>query len=138
MHRPKFSAVKKEPIIERKPEIPKYSTADQPLHVNRRLDMVLDTISMRNRSIKHAQGFRIQVYVGNNRQEADAVKTYIYTTLPEILPYVTFTNPTYRIKVGDFLTRLDAERYFEQLKAIYPGAMILPEKVEIKKGIMVK
>jgi hypothetical protein len=139
LYRPKFEPIEKKVLEpDRKQETPKYTTADQPLHVNRRLDMILDTIATRNRYIKHAQGFRIQIYVGNNRQEADAAKVYTYTNYPELNPYTIFASPTYRVKIGDFMTRLDAERYFSLMKDIFPGAMILPEKVEIKKGILIK
>ena len=139
LFRPKFGTVaKKITAAESKQETPKYTTADQPLHVNRRLDMILDTIATRNRYIKHALGFRIQIYVGNNRQEADAAKVYTYTNYPDLNPYMVFASPTYRVKIGDFMTRLDAERYFNQMKDIFPGAMILSEKVEIKKGILIK
>lgn len=137
--RPKFGTVeKKTPVAERKQEMPKYTSADQPLHINRRLDMILDTIATRNRYIKHVMGYRIQIYVGNNRQEADAAKVYTYTNYPDLNPYTLFSSPTYRVKIGDFMTRLDAERYFAMMKDIFPGAMILPEKVEIKKGILIK
>jgi SPOR domain len=137
--RPKFGAPEKRPVIvERKQEMPKYTTADQPLHVNRRLDMVLDTIALRNRSVKHTYGYRVQVYVGVNRQEADAAKTYTYTSFPDIIPYMSFTSPTYRVKVGDFINRIDAERYYSLLKSQFAGAVILNEKVEIKKSILIK
>lgn len=139
--RPRYGvSAKPVPVItEKQPEtVAKKPVTNQPMHVNRRVDMLLDTIAMRNRAVKHATGFRIQIYVGNNRQEADAAKLFCYQTFPEIFPYMTFSSPTYRVKVGDFLTRIDAERYQDKIKDQFPGAMILQDRVEIKKGLMVK
>ncbi len=116
----------------------KSTVLDVPLHVNKRLDAVLDTIAMRNKAVKFTNGFRIQIYVGNDRKMADDAKIYTYQKYPEIFPYLSFQQPIYKVKIGDFLNRMDAERYFSDIKETYPSAMILPDKVEIKKGIMVK
>lgn len=112
--------------------------SDVPMHVNKRLDAILDTIAMRNKSIKFTNGFRIQIYVGNDRKAADDAKIYTYQKYPEIFPYLSYNQPIYKVKIGDFLNRMDAERYYTNLKELYPSAMILPDRVEIKKGIMVK
>ena len=112
--------------------------SDAPLHVNKRLDAILDTIAMRNKSVKFTNGFRIQIYVGNDRRSADDAKIYTYQKYPEIFPYLSYQQPIYKVKIGDFLSRMDAERYYSDIKDLYPSAMILPDRVEIKKGILVK
>ena len=63
----------------KKPEV-KRVLSDQPLHINRQLDAVVDTIALRNKSIRFAAGFRIQIYVGNTRKEADDARLYSYQT----------------------------------------------------------
>jgi hypothetical protein len=116
----------------------KSAISDSPLHVNKKLDAILDTIAMRNKAVKFTNGFRIQIYVGNDRKAADDAKIYTYQKYPEIFPYLSFQQPIYKVKIGDFLNRMDAERYYSDIKDLYPFAMILPDRVEIKKGIMVK
>ena len=116
----------------------KPANSDAPLHVNKKLDAILDTIAMRNKSVKFTNGFRIQIYVGNDRKAADDAKIYTYQKYPEIFPYLSYQQPIYKVKIGDFLNRMDAERYYSDIKDLYPSAMILPDRVEIKKGIMVK
>lgn len=111
---------------------------EEPMHINKKLDAILDTISLKNKSIRYANGFRIQIYVGNDRKAADDAKIYTYQTYPEIYPYLSYQQPIYKVKIGDFLNRMDAERYFLTIKDYYPSAMILPDRVEIKRGILVK
>ncbi|MET3128540.1 putative lipase involved disintegration of autophagic bodies [Arcicella rosea] len=111
---------------------------EEPMHINKKLDAILDTISLKNKSIRYANGFRIQIYVGNDRKAADDAKIYTYQTYPEIYPYLSYQQPIYKVKIGDFLNRMDAERYFVTIKENFPSAMILPDRVEIKRGILVK
>jgi SPOR domain len=141
IYRPKFKTANEpesqtsdsQPVQTSKPTI-----SDSPLHVNKKLDAILDTIAMRNKAVKFTNGFRIQIYVGNDRKAADDAKIYTYQKYPEIFPYLSYQQPIYKVKIGDFLNRMDAERYYSDIKDLYPSAMILPDRVEIKKGIMVK
>ncbi|RRB04992.1 SPOR domain-containing protein [Larkinella rosea] len=110
----------------------------EPLHINKKLDAILDTISVKNRSIRYAQGYRIQVYVGEERGEMDRVKRFTYQNFPELNPYSTFRQPTYRLKVGDFMRRLDAERYLAQLRQQFSSATLLPDRIEIRRSLSVK
>ncbi|WP_229311204.1 SPOR domain-containing protein [Larkinella soli] len=112
--------------------------AVEPLHINRRLDAVLDTIALRNRSIRYAQGYRIQIYVGNERAEVDQAKRLTYQNFPELNPYITYRQPTYRLKVGDFMRRMDAERYLAQLRQQFSSAILLPDRVDIRKSLAIK
>jgi hypothetical protein len=138
-YRPKYKSSSESDVIstEKNTTLPSSTVTDAPMHVNKRLDAILDTIAMHNKSIKFTNGFRIQIYVGNDRKAADDAKIYTYQKYPEIFPYLSYQQPIYKVKIGDFLNRMDAERYFTDIKDLYPSAMILPDRVEIKKGMMV-
>jgi glucose/arabinose dehydrogenase len=138
--RPRFEYV--EPTVKVKPvstiaEKPA-TEKDKPsadLSVNIQLGAALDTMARQNKLIRYISGFRIQIYSGNVRSQADAAKAYVYQNFPNLMPYVTYTQPSYRVKVGDFMYRSDAEAYLLQMKDQYTSAMIVAEKVEIKKGL---
>lgn len=138
-YRPRYKSFNEPDIIATEKTIPNTPSKimDAPLHVNKRLDAILDTIAVHNKSIKFTNGYRIQIYVGNDRKVADDAKIYTYQKYPEIFPYLSYQQPIYKVKIGDFLNRMDAERYFADIKDLYPSAMILPDRVEIKKGMMV-
>jgi len=139
--RPRFEYT--EPVFEKKAEqentpvttSPK-TDSSKPLYINKKLEMVLDTMSKQNKSIRYISGYRIQIYVGNVRQEADAAKSYVYQSFPDLTPYVSYSQPTYRVKVGDFMYRSDAEQYLDQIKEQYSSAVILADRVEIKKSLL--
>ncbi len=99
------------------------------------LTRFLNQLSEKNKAIRYISGFRIQLYVGNTRSEADAAKAFIYQFFEDITPYITYTQPTYRVKAGDFIYRSDAEKYLERIRDTYTSAHILPEKIEIKQAM---
>lgn len=108
------------------------------LHVNRRLDAVLDTIATKNRTVRYAPGFRVQVYVGNQRKEVESIKLLIYQNFPELSAYLSYSQPTYKLKVGDFMRRLDAERYYSSIRQLIASAQLQPDKVDVRRSLLIK
>lgn len=98
------------------------------LAVNKPLDQVLDSINKINLSKKYVEGFAIQVFAGK-REEALNAKKQISVSLPGLLCEVQFTEPIFRVKVGRYYTRLDAQEDYAAVKRIYPAAIIVPEKI---------
>lgn len=109
-----------------------------PKQVNNQVDMALDSIAVRNKSVRYSTGYRIQVFVGNDRKDVDEAKSYIYQNFPELSTYLTFSQPTYKLKTGDFTSRLDAERYYSSIRQRYSMAMIISEKIDIRKSMQMK
>ena len=104
--------------------------------VEKELNQALQTINQQNKAVRFMPGFRIQIYVGNIRAEADAAKAFVYRNFPEMSPYVTFSQPTYRVKIGDFMNKADAEHILSSVKAQYPTSVIIADKIEIEKGLL--
>lgn len=122
----------------RKPEPARASAPVENLTVNRQLDAVLDTLASKNRSIRYAPGYRVQVYVGTQRQKVEEAKLLIYQNFPELSPYLTYSQPTYKLKVGDFMRRIDADRYYSSIKQLIPSAQLQPDKVILRRSLLIK
>ncbi|MEZ4905619.1 MAG: SPOR domain-containing protein [Spirosomataceae bacterium] len=75
----------------------------------------------------------MQIYVGNIRKEADDARLYTYQAFPELNPYLIYNQPTYRVRIGDFMTRLEAERYLQQIRSRHEASVVVPEKIDLKK-----
>jgi hypothetical protein len=126
------------PVPPRRNETRKATGPAEAMHVNRRLDAVLDTIGAKNRLIRYAPGFRVQVYVGNQRQDVESAKLLIYQKFPELSAYISYSQPTYKLKVGDFMRRLDAERYFASIRQLIGSAQLQADKVDIRRSLLIK
>lgn len=103
--------------------------------VNQQLETVLASISEKNKQIQYAQGYRIQVYSGNDRTLANQVKDKIYTNYPGVNVYMNYNHPSFRIKVGDFTERLEALKLYAKLKNEFPIALIVQEQINIQKKV---
>lgn len=84
-----------------------------------------------NQSEKMVKGFRIQLYAGLDRGAADKIKLEFLGIWPEIQVFQTYNRPTFRVRVGNFLTRSEAEMFCQRVKNQFTGAFVVPELIQI-------
>lgn len=108
------------------------------LEISSSLDKALQAMIQTNKSTSEVAGFRIQAFVGNEKADYEASRSYLIQLFPQLELYPSYSQPTYRLKVGDFTTRLDAERYVSMLKGRFPNAKVLPDRVDLKKSFQIK
>ena len=108
------------------------------VHKDPRLDLLvkkqieINEITTRN-SRRSAQGFRIQVISTNNRTKAMEAKTKIYQRFPELKAYLMYQSPFFKLKVGNFVEREEAESYLQDIMQIFPtGVYVVRDVVEVK------
>ena len=127
-YRPKFT-----PVADASGTTTSAATAIAPSnHVNDRVAVLMDTIASTNRKIKYAQGFRILVYSGSQRETVTNIRKSIIRRVPEEKDYLSYKQPTYRLKVGDYFNRLEAQQVLQQIKDIAPQAIIVPDQINIR------
>jgi hypothetical protein len=83
-------------------------------------------------TIETVQGYRIQIYSGENKKEALAVKSAFNGKFRKTNSYYHYVAPNYRISVGDYITRAEALQALKDIKKYFSGAMIVPSKVTKK------
>lgn len=82
-------------------------------------------------SIHSAKGYRILIYSGIDRAKATSTKADFMRRHPGTRIYMTYALPQYRIKVGDYISRGEANEFYRQLSGIYSPCMVVPDIVEI-------
>lgn len=75
------------------------------------------------------KGFRVQIYSGSNRGDAQAVQTQFKSLHPEMEAYMTYHEPNYRVKVGDFTSRAEANNYMRILRGQYTNVFVFQEDI---------
>ncbi len=98
-----------------------------------RLDSLVDSIAINSRARGYIEGFAIQVYTGNNREKANEAKAKVYELLPDSYPRLRYQQPIFKVKVGRFYTRLEAQEMYSVLKEEINTAIIVPERIYPKR-----
>lgn len=95
-------------------------------------DAVLERIEKQkelNKKQPTLQGFRVQVYSGSSRRLAMQIRNDISLSQPAFAVYLIYKQPSFRVRVGDFNTRLEAQKLLNEVKAQYPSSFIVPDEV---------
>jgi len=103
-------------------------------HVNAQVEQRLRDQAYTNQNVKYAQGYRILAYVGLEKEQAMAIRRAVISRYPEETDYLTFKQPIFRLWVGDYLTRLDAEQALLRIRALAPKAELESAQVVINKA----
>lgn len=79
-------------------------------------------------------GYRVQVFFGNDRKEAYNEQARFNSYYPEYATYISYTQPNYRVKVGDFRTKAEAQRLVNELRPTFPTLFIFNERINPLKA----
>ena len=81
---------------------------------------------------RRVSGFRIQAANTQNRDEANAVKAELLRRFPDEKTYLLYQAPSFRVRIGNFLTQRDAASLRKMISALYPGKgiYVVPDTVE--------
>jgi hypothetical protein len=108
------------------------------VHKDPRLDMLIRKQAQINEETsregrKTAKGYRLLVINTIKRDDALAAKTKVYTFFPELKAYLIYQSPYFKLKVGNFRERKEAEDYQQRLKNYFPsGVFIMNDIIEVK------
>lgn len=77
------------------------------------------------------KGYRIQVLSTSSRDEAFKIKSELLSKFPEQKSYVLFQSPYFKVRIGNFLKREDAEALRTQLNNTFPFSVyVVDDMVE--------
>ncbi|MBR1793014.1 MAG: SPOR domain-containing protein [Bacteroidales bacterium] len=80
-----------------------------------------------NERVKTIPGFRIQVASlsgTDSRRRAFELKAKLKEVYPDTETYIVFDEPNFKVKVGDFRTKLEAFAFLTEMRATFPGTII--------------
>lgn len=102
-------------------------------------DPKVDTLIARRAELNKAvsgeqvMGFRVQIFTGGNRKDAYNAQTKFLEEFPDIRSYVIYSEPNFKVRVGDFRSRMEAEKLQDDLRKTFMGTFIITEKVNPPK-----
>ena len=82
---------------------------------------------------KSGPGYRVMVINTNDRVKALEVKSKMMSDFPDHKSYLVYQSPYFKIQIGNFKTRQEAEDLRKRVMRYYPtGVMVVPATVEYK------
>ena len=76
-----------------------------------------------------AYGYRVQVFYGSDRREVFNQQARFKSLYPKLNTYLVYKEPNYYVRVGDFRTRLEAQRLINEIRPAFPTLFIFREKI---------
>ncbi len=93
------------------------------------INTLLDTISAKNQKVNWVQGYTI-VIRGGQLEEARTIRQRVMNLFPRENPELAFDRPIYKVKVGRFFTKIEANKLYSMIKKEFPNRVILaPETI---------
>jgi len=82
------------------------------------------------------KGYRVQIYFGADKTQANEIKAKFLAEFPndDVHAYDIYEVPNFKIRVGDFRTRLEAYAFLKKIKADFPMAFIVESDIEYDDG----
>jgi len=97
-----------------------------------RVDSLLQMHIELNEKNPHIEGWRINIFFesGNNSKKmAVDAKAKFVQSYADVPCYVVFQEPYYKVRVGDYRTRMEAEKLLKELVPEYPNAFVVEDEI---------
>jgi len=103
------------------------------VHKDSRLENVTKFVGRQKESIEGTKidGYRIQIFFNESRKIAQSQKASFMSVHGEHKSYLDYLAPNYRIRVGNFRTKLQAEKFKQELISVYPTCIVVKDKIEL-------
>jgi hypothetical protein len=101
-----------------------------------RITKLLNTKRTQDESEPTIEGYRIQIFFasGNNsRKMVSDKRTEFLIRYPQIGAYEIWQSPNFKVRVGDFRTKLEAYKFYKEIKGEFPSSFIVKDNIALPK-----
>jgi hypothetical protein len=74
-------------------------------------------------------GYRVQIYFDQDKNNVNEARTRFLSSNRDIPSYVEYAAPNYNLLIGDFRTRLEAEKWRGNLSAQFPEGIVKETRI---------
>jgi hypothetical protein len=100
-------------------------------------DASIDKLLLKHISIatetETIEGYRIQIHFSGEREKAKLVKTKFLQQFPDVAAYEIYQQPNFKVRVGDFRSRLEAQKFMNELNSLFPSAFIVSDDIHLPR-----
>jgi len=93
-------------------------------------DNRIDSLNKRYQKSFKLKGYRVQIYSGTKRPPARQIRARFKNNFTEIAAHENWEPPYYKVKVGDFKTKLEALKFQMEIKEEFPNSFIVKDIID--------
>lgn len=94
------------------------------------IDEVIAKKKQFNKNLNEVKGYKIQLFYGNEKNSYK-IKDEFNALFPDISTKIIFSSPQWKVQVGNYRTRLEADRNLIEIKKEYSGAIVIASEIDI-------
>lgn len=96
-------------------------------------ELVSKHIAMNELKRGKIKGYRVQIHFGAEKAKALEVETKFSAQHQNIPAYFGYQQPYFKIRVGDFRTKLEAYKLLQEISGEFSGAFIVSDDIDLPK-----
>jgi len=81
---------------------------------------------------RQINGYRIQLAANSSRQALIDMKAKFIQQYPDVGAYLEYSAPQFKLRVGDFRDRSEAEAFVTEVRKFFSYAFIVPDKILVE------
>lgn len=78
---------------------------------------------------KKITGYKIQIYYGLSESKARGLKNKFAEEFPGYEVRLFYAQPEWKVHVGNFRTKYEAEKALKDIRAVFPNAFVLQSEI---------
>lgn len=101
-----------------------------------RVDELLEKHRQINEAFNGLSGYRIQIFFdsgSNAKTRANNERRRFMALFPSVSAYIIFDAPNFKVRVGNFRSRLEAEKFLKDILKHFEMAYVVPSRIDLPK-----
>ena len=97
-----------------------------------RIDTLLKKHIELNEKDPQIEGWRINIFfeaVNYSKRLAIEAKSKFVNRYADVPCYLIFQEPYYKVRIGDYLTKMKAEKFLNEIEQDYPNAFVVQDDI---------
>lgn len=99
------------------------------INADKKIDEYLQQRKTERQTDSLTKGYRIQIVITDKRTDAKDAKEKFTNKYPNCPAYLIFDSPHFKVRVGDFKTRIDAQALLFKLTEDFPTLFLIEDKI---------
>ncbi|TAL57629.1 MAG: SPOR domain-containing protein [Bacteroidetes bacterium] len=94
-------------------------------------ELMLKHILINEAKKEKMKGYRVQIHFGPEKSKALDVRANFTMQYANSKAHLDYHQPYFKIRVGDFRTKLEAYKLLQEISDDFPGAFIVSDEIDL-------